>query len=422
MKYGLLITSVLNERKEENYMNMGDMMQTIGILSLYKRMKIPQDQIIEIGINDIMKYDGEYVILPININLSLNWCTNIFPLPPKILPVFLGLSYFSSSAFPDNLRDYFRTWAPIGCRDENTLQLMRRQGISAYLFGCISVTLPRRKTFPKYGKVFLVDVPEAALSYIPDRLLNDAEKISHIYYGDKYKDIKYVKEEGFRLIMRYETEASLVITSRLHAMAPCLAMGIPVIATVENRSPRMGWIDRWIHLYIKSEYDKIDWQPTTIDYEATKELMLEVAAEQIRNTVQKYKNISDLSYFYEARKKSEYGNLYKEILQNAFPSTSEVFEYILWGAGQIGIGVYNLISQVYPNAKLVGVIDSFCEGNFSGVKIDKPDQLSRLMTMEGKRYLFITTTSGEANALQELNKLGKYILGKDYLSFATRNG
>ena len=100
MKYGLLMTSVLKERKEEQCMNMGDMMQTLAIASIYERMGIPEDQIVEIGINDIMEYDGDYMILPININLSLNWCTNIFPLPAKILPVFIGLSYFSATDFP----------------------------------------------------------------------------------------------------------------------------------------------------------------------------------------------------------------------------------------------------------------------------------------------------------------------------------
>ena len=422
MKYGLLITSVLNERKEENYMNMGDMMQTIGIISLYKRMGISEDQIVEININDIMKYDGDYVVLPININLSFNWCVNIFPLPPKILPVFLGLSYFSVANFPAELRDYFRTWSPIGCRDESTLQLMRSQGIPAYLFGCISATLPRRKLSPEHGKVFLVDAPDGITPYIPDELRGSVKKISHIYHGDAFKNIKCVKDEGIRLLKEYEMEASLVVTSRLHAMAPCLAMGIPVIATVENCSPRMAWIDRLIHLYVQSEYGKINWYPEPVDYETTKELMLEIATEQINRVVKEYKNIVDISYFYESRQKSDYGNLHKEILQKKFTSADESFEYILWGAGQIGISVYQYILHAYPNAKLVGIVDSFCEGEFGGLKIAKPTCLPQLIQNGRNRYIFITTTSGEQCALNELEKIGKNVLGKDYLSFATKNG
>ena len=99
MKYGLLMTSVLKERKEEQCMNMGDMMQTLAIASIYERMGIPEDQIVEIGINDIMEYDGDYMILPININLSLNWCTISSLCLPKSY-VFIGLSYFSAPIFP----------------------------------------------------------------------------------------------------------------------------------------------------------------------------------------------------------------------------------------------------------------------------------------------------------------------------------
>lgn len=422
MKYGLLITSVLKERIDENCMNMGDMMQTLGILSLYRRMGIPQDQIVEIGINDIMSYDGDYVILPININLSFNWCTNIFPLPSKILPVFLGLSYFSAANLPDSLRDYFRTWAPIGCRDEYTLNFLRSQGIPAYLFGCISATLPRRKSSPRNGTVFLVDIPDAVFPYIPDKIKNNARMISHIYHGEEFKDIGRVKMEGIRLLKKYEMEATLVVTARLHAIAPCIAMGIPVIATVENCSPRMAWIDRLIHLYTKNEYENINWEPDPIDYEMAKEAMLRTAMEQIHLTANKFRNILNVSYFYENRQKSEYGNLYKEILQQMPILKKEPFEYILWGSGQIGINVYHLISEYYPAGKLVGVVDSFCEGEFFGVRIDKPDRLLHLLQNQNKRYVFITTTSGEKDALNLLKSLNKNILGKDYLSFATKNG
>ena len=422
MKYGLLMTSVLKERKEEQCMNMGDMMQTLAIASIYERMGIPEDQIVEIGINDIMEYDGDYMILPININLSLNWCTNIFPLPAKILPVFIGLSYFSATDFPNSLREYFHAWAPIGCRDESTLHLMRRHRIPAYLFGCISATLPRRTQAPQNGKVFFVDVPDSLLPYIPKELCLESESFSHIYRGDAFLHLENVKAAGLQLLKKYRDEASLVVTARLHAMAPCLAMGIPVVAAVENCSPRMAWIDRLIPLYTRPEYAKIDWYPSSVNYEEMKEIMVKVAIGRIKHTAEKYQDVLKVSYFFESRKKAEYGNFYREILRQLTEPADSPFEYILWGAGQIGMNVYEILCESYPKSKMVGVIDSFCEGKFFGLEIQKPDKLQSLLQAGKKKYVFITTTSGEACALEKLVQLGKTVVGRDYLSFATKNG
>ena len=52
-------------------------------------------------------------------------------------------------------------------------------------------------------------------------------------------------------------------------------------------------------------------------------------------------------------------------------------EYIIWGSGQIGINVYQKISEIYPDSRLIAVVDSYCEGTFFGVPIQKPDVLKK---------------------------------------------
>ena len=114
MRYGVLVVTPFSSEKDCWNVNLGDMVQEEAILYIYERMGIKREDVVRIEIKDINNYDGEYVILPININLSFNWIINIFPLPKRIIPVFLGLSYFSAEKFPDVLREYFRMYEPIG--------------------------------------------------------------------------------------------------------------------------------------------------------------------------------------------------------------------------------------------------------------------------------------------------------------------
>lgn len=142
MKYGVISFSAWRGRKEAE-INLGDTLQEFAVLNLYKRMGINEKEVVRIDINDIHSYCGEYVLVPICINASVQ--DKIFPMSERIIPCFVALSLFSAVEMPAKLVNYFKTYEPIGCRDESTMQLMREYGISAYLAGCITATLPRRK-------------------------------------------------------------------------------------------------------------------------------------------------------------------------------------------------------------------------------------------------------------------------------------
>lgn len=420
MKYGILQIGILDVRLEEKKVNIGDSIQATAIRYIYHIMGIPEEEIIEISINDIMTWDGEYVILPININLSYNWCINIFPLPPKIIPVFLGFSYFSAEKFPDNLVNYFNRYSPIGCRDEATMKLFRSQGIEAYLFGCITAVLPRRNSSIQGTKTFFVDAPNSLKPFIPKSILENSENVifsSHIYYGDAFLDINYTKEVCENLLKQYCTEAKLIVTSRLHCMSPCIAMGIPTIAVPENCSPRLGWIEKYIPIFSPERYNQIDWNPTPTNQEMIKEKLISFAIQRIQQTYEKFSFPYQISEFYEQREKSEYGNFYKLALKKLPNTLSEDFTYIIWGTGQIGINAYQVISETYPKSRMVLAVDSFCTGSFFGIEIEKPEEILHYPDA----YVFIATYSGEKCAKDKLENYGK-ILYRDYMSLATKTG
>ena len=158
---------------------------------------------------------------------------------------------------------------------------MRRKGYDAYLLGCLTMLFPKRKKQPQNPKVFLVDADPSINKYIPEKIKRNAEQICQEIPINPDKDLFNLAEEceqkARALYQRYEQEATLVVTSRLHCAAPCIAMGIPTIVVKKGFDDRFGWLDRFIHLYTPDEFAEIDWDPQPVDCEEFKEELMNAA-------------------------------------------------------------------------------------------------------------------------------------------------
>lgn len=415
MKYGVITYSAWKDRIEAE-INLGDTIQEFSILNIFKRMGIAGKDIVRIDHNEIHDYKGEYVLIPICTNTSVH--NNTFPMSDRIIPCFIGLSLFSSGGLSNELVRYFKKFEPIGCRDESTFALMKEHGIVAYLAGCTTATLPRRDDkVPncKMKKAFIIDVADSLIKKFPAELYReyDVEVLSHIVKGEEFRDIDTAEKITMERMERYRREAALVIISRLHGLSPCMAMGIPVIGLFTNLSPRMGWIDKFLHLYTEDDMDNIDWHGEIVDYEPMKEKMLAVAENNIKNIYSRYKDICELSMLFEDREKCIYGNYYKKMIKN-LPRESN-FKYIIWGSAQLGLHVVEAMKEWYPEAKLVGVIDSYQNGDFWGLPIQRPSSIE-------KEYMDVfcisCTYSGRSYVKEYMKKIGK----TNYISFASVNG
>ena len=105
MKYGVIVVTPVSEAKDRSFVNLGDFIQAEAILYVYEQMGIAKEDVVRIDIKDVANYKGEYLLLPININLSLNWIVDIFPMSERIIPVFLGISFFSAEMFPEKVKN-----------------------------------------------------------------------------------------------------------------------------------------------------------------------------------------------------------------------------------------------------------------------------------------------------------------------------
>lgn len=331
MKYARIdieTIGIVNPDKECS-LNFGDHLQNIVIKDLYKKIGIPEDEIYVLDFNEISTYDGEYLILPINQAITRG-VHRFFS--PKIIPVFLGISRDVSAITREEI-EYFRQYEPIGCRDEAIFNVLKKHNIDCYLNGCMTVTLSKRSRNPKNGQVYIIEIPKFAMDVIPENLKKDA-----LYLENMTSEIpkEMLKGETLEVYVtkRYldlKDNARLVITSRLHVAAPCMAMGIPVILIKNNIDYRFAWLDKYLPLYTEKNISEINWNPKTIDFEEIKEQILELSCERIQFAYQRYLKQCKISEFYEMREKENY---------DCMNFSQSVIDFVKsnWGEGKVKYG------------------------------------------------------------------------------------
>jgi len=278
MKYGRVVFS--RGIISPSICNLGDIAQMFALNMVYERMGVKPEEIIDIPVEGLGTFVNETgrVIAPINGYYRYHKKHPLFPTAKSIYPVFLAI-YIRESYLKE--RQFWQAYGPIGCRDEATYLAMRRKGYDAYLLGCLTMLFPRRKKQPLKPKVFLVDADPSIKKYIPEKLKPYIEQICQEIPvnpdADSLNLAKECEQKARALYQRYEQEATLVVTSRLHCAAPCIAMGIPTIVVKKGFDERFGWLDRFVHLYTPDEFASIDWDPQPVDCEDFKEELMKAA-------------------------------------------------------------------------------------------------------------------------------------------------
>ena len=234
--------------------NIGESIQSVAMQLIYDLCGVVEEDIVRINQCDVKKYQNKEIILPLRLPLSSDNIDEFLPLDKCVHPFFISL-HLHDDVFvgrPD-LVEYFKKYEPIGCRDEMSCDFFRRHDIESYIMGCYTLVFSCRGE-GEYERVFVVDASEELKENIPKQLLNEAVFMSHAV---PYWEYPITVEEDQRLenlakkrLKDYRENGSLVITSRIHVAAPCVAMGVPVILATDNADFRYAWIDKFIPLHI----------------------------------------------------------------------------------------------------------------------------------------------------------------------------
>lgn len=400
MRYGVL------EYKNSYCINIGDAMQILSVLNLYRNMGIDEDEVIRVNYFDLQTYNGEEVVLPICFPFyGYNSKNKVTCFSPKITPIFLSLSLFDTNLDEDEV-DYLKKYEPIGCRDAFTAEGLNKKGIKTYLNGCMTLTLDTIQKERQGTDVICVDVPDNFYQYIPSGLKSKIQKRTHIF-----KDVKNDTDVCAReLLEGYADQAKLVITSRLHTAVPCFAVGIPVIFIHSEYSYRFSWLEDMIHVYLPNEWNQIDWNGSCMKKNQCvlriRQLMLDIAQERLLHQTIPYDTISALQSLYESRNKRKYTRGPYDIsikYINESWKRDAAIKYAVWGVSQLASALIDYISTNYPSARLVSVIDASKTQSFKNhlpIKINEVENIKEL-------FVFITADAVNPYAIDYFDKIEK---------------
>ena len=194
--------------------------------------------------------------------------------PPNnnISPLFISF-HINPSAERDLLKpeslNYLKQYQPIGCRDTYTQNLLQKHGIKSYHSSCITTTFKRdkyitNKTQPEgvivigafdrlnpkidYSSLYrlllsLIKYPIHKLKYILKKQSFENHLRNQNILVKRYQQITKRKisshNQGLKLandMLKEIAKSEIIITSRIHAALPALAMGLKVIFINEGLS------------------------------------------------------------------------------------------------------------------------------------------------------------------------------------------
>ena len=386
--------------------NLGDNIQYLVLGDLFESLGIKRETILDMTPDQVKLYRGERLYLPGRFIINDREINRLLPCPEDIIPLLISSSVmFQEEEMSNELVDYLKRIEPIGCRDEQTRTILRKLGVEAYLMGCFTMCLPQRTHTPENGKTFLVDVSKNLWEYIPDDLKKGAVSISHAapvqMLPMTIEEDDRLNKQARDLLDRYAKEANLVITSRLHAAAPCIAMGIPVILASDNIDFRYGWLDKYIPIYTIDEYDTINWEPVLPSTEDVKRWIPAYIQKRLIGDPTAVEELKKLDDFYMDRERVDYYGYFTKRIRKASEMTgTDKFKYIIWGAGQHGGYAYDIIRKLYPKAELLAVIDKYEKGMRFGKRIITGDQLKD----RNFDVAFITTKPGTPDAILKMQE------------------
>lgn len=223
--------AILLHKKSLNY---GDDIQSLAAMKLLPKTDYILDRENLTAVKEKVKLlcNGWFMENP------KNW-----PPPDNIDPLFISMhiSHNNDSIkqmVNKNLVSYYKKHEPIGCRDYHTVSLFKSIGVKAYFSGCLTLTLENSfSEKDRTDKILFVDAFNKNLpddyrqlcfnKLIPDSIKNKVEIIKMSHSNENWGEEQRLKHAEM-LLEKYST-AHLVVTSRIHAALPCIALGTPVL-------------------------------------------------------------------------------------------------------------------------------------------------------------------------------------------------
>nr|WP_246414166.1 polysaccharide pyruvyl transferase family protein [Microbacterium thalassium] len=123
-------------------------------------------------------------------------------------------------------REFFARHGPVGARDHATLAFLEDNGFAAYFSGCLTLTLQRDPRAVVQDFILAVDLPGDALEHLRRRSRRRVVAVSTYHEPQMSTDTRFRLAE---LYLLFYQSAAAVVTTRLHALLPSLALETPAL-------------------------------------------------------------------------------------------------------------------------------------------------------------------------------------------------
>lgn len=235
-------------------MNIGDAVQAIAARQFLPRVDFLVER------DDFGKMSE--LDLPKNSKLKMimnGWYIDdgaVFP-PPRIdgfEPLLISMhvndiyanNYTAKAFLTDESKKFFQDFAPLGARDTHTEKFLTDNGVDAYFSGCLTLTLTRENSLTQQDHILAVNVSDAVYEALCQRTKRPVIRMD-VDATQNLSNEEMLAMGEYYLVL-YQT-AHLVVTTRLHATLPTLAMGGNVLFIEETNAVNKDFKTRFSGLH-----------------------------------------------------------------------------------------------------------------------------------------------------------------------------
>lgn len=149
------------------------------------------------------------------------------PLNPRLRPIFVSFHVNAPAFLTEGVIEYLKCYAPVGCRDWNTVHLLQAAGVPAFFSGCLTTTVDT--LFPAApgatpSVTLYVDTPRTGPGVLWKQT---SPAIRRRGFADNVDD-------AIDVLTSYQCEYKSVVTSRLHCYLPARSLGADVEFRAKN--------------------------------------------------------------------------------------------------------------------------------------------------------------------------------------------
>jgi hypothetical protein len=160
-----------------------------------------------------------------------------FPFHRNLRPIFVSFHVNHPEALSEESLKYLADYAPIGCRDWDTVHRLLAIGIPAFFSGCLTTTVDQ--LFPAEPPTPLAGAPVALVDLPGNRapgVSAPTVALRHSGIGVRGASFAPNLRRALKMLDDYRTDFSRVATSRLHCYLPVRALGVEVDFLPKNRA------------------------------------------------------------------------------------------------------------------------------------------------------------------------------------------